>query len=83
MLAITGDVNIIPGTFASGQNPNVLKANNSKLYVDSNGIFRRHNRIINENVTVANNDNCFSAGEVTIQNGTTVTIANGGSWSVV
>ena len=82
-LAITGDVNIIPGTFASGQNPNVLKANNSKLYVDSNGIFRRHNRIINENVTVANNDNCFSAGDVTIQNGTTVTIANGGSWSVV
>ena len=82
-LAITGDVNIIPGTFASGQNPNVLKANNSKLYVDSNGIFRRHNRIINENVTVANNDNCFSAGDVTIQNGTTVTIASGGSWSVV
>ena len=38
MLAITGDVNIIPGTFASGQNPNVLKANDSKLYVDSNGI---------------------------------------------
>ena len=82
-LAITGDVNIIPGTFASGQNPNVLKANNSKLYVDSNGIFRRHNRTISENVTVANNDNCFSAGEVTIQNGTTVTVAAGGSWSVV
>ena len=83
MLAITGDVNIIPGTFASGQNPNVLKANDSKLYVDSNGIFRRNNRTISENVTVANNDNCFSAGDITIQSGTTVTIANGGSWSVV
>ena len=83
MLAITGDVNIIPGTFASGQNPYVLKANDSKLYVDSNGIFRRNNRTISENVTVANNDNCFSAGDITIQSGTTVTIANGGSWSVV
>ena len=38
---------------------------------------------LGESVTVANGDNCMTAGPIAINNGVTVTVNNGGSWSIV
>ena len=36
-----------------------------------------------ENIKVNNGDNCMTAGPIQINNGSTITINNGGSWSIV
>ena len=68
---------------SSGQKSTVLRASGDKQWIDSYGIFKRNRNAISENITVANGDNCMTAGPIGINNSTTVTIANGGSWSVV
>ena len=68
---------------SSGQKSTVLRASGDKQWIDSYGIFKRNRNAISENITVANGDNCMTAGPIGINNSTTVTISNGGSWSVV
>ena len=68
---------------SSGQKSTVLRAGGDKQWIDSYGVFKRNRQTVAENITVASTDNCMTAGPITINNGTTITIANGGSWSVV
>ncbi|MBO55415.1 MAG: hypothetical protein CL886_07110, partial [Dehalococcoidia bacterium] len=68
---------------SSGQKSTVLRASGDKMWVDTYGVFRRNRNSVAENINVNNGDNCFSAGPISINNGTTITINNGGSWSIV
>ena len=67
----------------SGQKTIVLRASGDKQWIDSYGVFKRNRQTVAENITVASTDNCMSAGPITINNGTTVTISSGGNWSIV
>ena len=83
---VTGDnglnINASEG-LSSGQKSTVLRAGGDKQYIDSYGIFKRNRQTISENITVGASDNCMTAGPITINNGNTVTVANGGNWTVV
>ena len=68
---------------SSGQKTTVLRAGGDKQYIDSYGVFKRNRQTVAESITVSASDNCMSAGPITINNGTTITISNGGSWSIV
>ena len=68
---------------SSGQRAVVLRADGDKQWIDRYGVFKRNRNTVVENVTVANGDNCMSAGPLTINNSVTVTISDGGSWSIV
>ena len=77
------NVNTSSTALSSGQRSVVLRAEGDKQWIDTYGVFKRNRTSVGENITVANGDNCMSAGPITINNGNTVTISNGGSWSVV
>ena len=83
---VTGDsglnINASEG-LSSGQKSTVLRATGDKQWIDTYGIFKRNRQTVGENVNVNNGDNCMSAGPITINNGTTVTINSGGYWSIV
>ena len=68
---------------SSGQKSTVLRASGDKQWIDTYGVMKRNRNTIAENISVNNGDNCMSAGPLEISNGTTITINNGGSWSVV
>ena len=68
---------------SSGQKSTVLRATGDKQWIDTYGIFKRNRNTVAENIQVNNGDNCMSAGPITINNNNTVTINNGGSWSIV
>ena len=70
-------------SLSSGQKNTVLRAGGDKQYIDSYGVFKRNRQTVAESITVAATDNCMSAGPITINNGNTITISNGGSWSIV
>ena len=70
-------------SLSSGQKSTVLRAGGDKQYIDTYGVFKRNRNNIGENIQVNNGDNCMSAGPMTINNGVTVTVNNGGSWTVV
>ena len=68
---------------SSGQKSTVLRAGGDKQYIDSYGVFKRNRKTIGESITVSSSDNCITAGPITINNGSTVTVDSGGNWSVV
>jgi hypothetical protein len=68
---------------SSGQKTTVLYATGDKQWIDSYGVFKRNRQTVSENITVGSTDNCMSAGPITINNNITVTISDGGSWSIV
>ena len=70
-------------SLSSGQKSTVLRATGDKQWIDSYGVFKRNRQTVAEDITVGATDNCMSAGPITINNGTTITITNGGSWSIV
>jgi hypothetical protein len=76
-------INLSAATLVSGQNSVVLRASGDAQWIDSYGVFKRNRQTVGENITVAATDNCMSAGPITINNGTTITISDGGSWSIV
>ena len=47
------------------------------------GNFYYNSRTISANVTIANTESALSVGTITIANNVTVTIADGGEWSIV
>jgi hypothetical protein len=85
-MQVTGDnglnINASEG-LSSGQKSTVLRAGGDKQYIDSYGIFKRNRKNISESITVSSSDNCMTAGPITINNGSTVTISNGGAWAIV
>ena len=85
-MQVTGDngLNINASeSLSSGQKSTVLRASGDKQYIDTYGVFKRNRQTVAENITVAASDNCMSAGPITINNSNTVTITNGGSWTIV
>lgn len=78
-----GSVNVSGSTFNSGVNTSVVYANDDPQYVDTYGIFKTNRNIVNENITIPAATNAMSAGPLTINNGITITIPAGSSWSVV
>ena len=46
-------------------------------------IFRVHEKELNTNVTIATTDNSLASGPLTVANGITLTIANGGRLAIV
>ena len=85
-LQVTGDnglnINASEG-LSSGQKSTVLRATGDKQYIDTYGVFKRNRQTVAENIIVAASDNCMSAGPITINNNNTITITNGGSWTIV
>ena len=79
-LHIDGSVNIEGSTDAGNR---VLYANGEKQWLDKWGVFKANRNFVSENVTIPANVNCVSAGPITINNGVTVTISNGGNWAIV
>ena len=83
---VTGDnglnINASEG-LSSGQKSTVLRAGGDKQWIDTYGVFKRNRQTIGENITVSASDNCMTAGPITINNGVTITVSNGGTWSVV
>ena len=61
----------------------ILHANGDKQWLDTYGVFKANRNTIVENVTIPTNTNCMTAGPITINNGNTITIEDGASWSVV
>ena len=61
----------------------MLRASGDKQWIDTYGVFKRNRQTVAESITVGSTDNCMSAGPITINNGTTITISNGGNWSIV
>jgi hypothetical protein len=53
------------------------------MWIDDYGIFKSNRNTIAETLTIPANTNCMSAGPLTINNGYTITIADGASWSIV
>ena len=83
---VTGDsgLNINASeSLSSGQKTTVLRASGDKQWIDTYGVFKRNRTSVAENVNVNNGDNCMSAGPITINNGTTITVNTGGGWSIV
>ena len=70
-------------SLSSGQKSTVLRASGDKQWIDTYGVFKRNRQTVAESITVGSTDNCMSAGPITINNGTTITISNGGNWSIV
>ncbi len=68
---------------SSGQRSVVLRANGDKQWVDRYGIIKRNRQSISESITINNGDSCFTAGPLTVNNGYTISIANGGSWVII
>ena len=85
-MQVTGDnglnINASEG-LSSGQKSTVLRAGGDKQYIDSYGVFKRNRQTISESITVSASDNCMTAGPITINNGNTITVANGGNWTIV
>ena len=76
-------LNVEAVTLANGQNTSVLRASGDAQWIDSYGVFKRNRQTVGENITVGATDNCMSAGPITINNNVTITISNGGSWSII
>jgi hypothetical protein len=76
-------VNIQGTNFTSGVNNSVLYANGDRQWLDTFGVFKANRNTIGENVTIPTNTNAMTAGPITINNGVTITIQDGASWSVV
>jgi hypothetical protein len=68
---------------SSGQRSVVLRAGGDKTWIDRYGIIKRNRQSISESITINNGDSCFTAGPLTINNGYTISIANGGSWVII
>ena len=60
-----------------------LKANGDEQWIDTYGIIKTNRNNIAEDITIPQDTNAVSAGPITINNGSTVTISEGAFWSIV
>ncbi|QPB08296.1 structural protein [Synechococcus phage S-H9-2] len=82
-LEVFGGTNILGSSFTNQVNTHTLHANGDKQWLDSYGIMKANRNTIEEDITIPQNTNCMSAGPIEIASGTTITIQEGASWSVV
>lgn len=74
------DINTALGYTAYNGNTN---PSNYLTSFNNSGNFYYNSRTISANATIAANQSALSVGTITIADGVTVTIADGGEWSIV
>ena len=82
-LEVYGGTNILGSSFTNQVNSHTLHANGDKQWLDTYGVMKANRNSIQEDITIPQNTNCMSAGPIEIASGTTITIEEGASWSVV
>jgi len=90
---IYGDASGDPQLLAIGTNGQVLKSDGTDIsWGDASAgatgggtdkIFWENGQTVTQNYTITNNYNAMSAGPITINNGVTVTIGDGETWTIV
>ena len=90
---IYGDSSGNPQLLALGSADQVLKSDGSDISwgdtaagatgAGSDKIFWENGQTVTQNYTITNNYNAMSAGPITINNGVTVTIGDGETWTIV
>ena len=90
---IYGDASGNPAALAVGTNNYVLKSDGTDIAwgevaagaqgAGSDKIFWENGQTVTQNYTITNNQNAMSAGPITINNGVTVTIGDGETWTIV
>ena len=60
-----------------------MYANDDQLWADTYSIVRLNRTTIDQNLSIPNGKNAMSTGPLTINNGRTITIPSGTSWSIV
>ena len=90
---IYGDASGDPQLLAVGSNGQVLKSDGTDLSwgdsaagatgAGSDKIFWENGQTVTQNYTITDNYNAMSAGPITINNGVTVTIGTGETWTIV
>tara|TARA_R100001594_G_scaffold48757_3_gene81610 strand:- start:2240 stop:2749 length:510 start_codon:yes stop_codon:yes gene_type:complete len=90
---IYGDSSGNPQLLALGSADQVLKSDGSDISwgdaaagatgAGSDKIFWENGQTVTQNYTITNNYNAMSAGPITINNGVTVTVGDGETWTIV
>ena len=90
---IYGDASGNPAALAVGTNNYVLKSDGTDIAwgeiaagatgAGSDKIFWENGQTVTQNYTITDNQNAMSAGPITINNGVTVTIGDGETWTIV
>ena len=90
---IYGDASGDPQLLAVGSNGQVLKSDGTDISwgdsaagatgAGSDKIFWENGQTVTQNYTLTDNYNAMSAGPITINNGVTVTIGTGETWTIV
>ena len=90
---IYGDASGDPQLLAIGTSGQVLKSDGTDISwgdaaagatgAGSDKIFWENGQTVTQNYTITNNYNAMSAGPITINNGVTVTIGTGETWTIV
>ena len=90
---IYGDASGDPQLLAVGSNGQVLKSDGTDISwgdsaagatgAGSDKIFWENGQTVTQNYTITDNYNAMSAGPITINNGVTVTIGDGETWTIV
>ena len=74
------------GSGSLGNNANnnnyVLYANGDRQWLDTYGVVKCNRQSIAENLTIPTTLNASSFGPITINNGITVYVGNGGTWTI-
>jgi hypothetical protein len=73
--------NIIDSTTPTTEFKDQITANGDKQWVDSYGVIKTNRDSISENITIPEDTNGLSAGPITIQVGSEVTV--NGEWVIV
>jgi len=90
---IYGDSSGNPAVLTVGSSGQVLKSDGTDISwgdaaagatgAGSDKIFWENGQTVTQNYTITNNQNAMSAGPITINNGVTVTIGDGETWTIV
>jgi len=90
---IYGDASGDPAALTIGSNGQTLVSDGTDISwgdaaagatgAGSDKIFWENGQTVTQNYTITNNQNAMSAGPITINNGVTVTIGDGETWTIV
>ena len=90
---IYGDSSGNPAVLTVGSSGQVLKSDGTDISwgdsaagatgAGSDKIFWENGQTVTQNYTITNNYNAMSAGPITINNGVTVTVGDGETWTIV
>jgi len=85
-LDVEGSVDINTSTVGvdgDTTNANVLRANGDPQWLDTYGVIKANRNSITENITIPNNINAMSVGPIEVGSGNTITVDDGGVWTIL